>query len=129
MRRSISAGVTLVALLAALVPGGLAPLFLSGSGSSCCVTGHCPMAAGQMSMPGECHHAMGTNASPGASSCECRVSQAPGSAVPPTAFRFSFNRGATVPVALARIDIHRPLMSVAVPLQGYPFPLDQPPRH
>ena len=120
MRPSISAGVTLVALLAALVPGGLAPLFLYAGGSSCCTAGNCPMAAGQMSTPGGCHHAMGANASQGSSSCECRVSQAPGSAIPPTAFRFTFHLTAVLPV--------RPVPSIAVPLPGYALPLDQPPR-
>jgi hypothetical protein len=127
MRRSISAGVTLVALLAALVPGGLAPFF-SGGSSSCCSAGHCSMPAGQMSMPGNCHHAMGADASPDSSACGCRVSQAPGSAVPPTAFRFTFNLAAIIPVTQPRIDLHRPAAGIAVPLQGYTFSLDQPPR-
>ena len=128
MRRSISAGITLIALLAALVPGGLAPFFLSGAGSCCCTAGHCSMAAGQMSMPGNCHHAMGADASSTSSSCECRVSQAPGSAVSPTAFRFTFHLTTALPVPLPRIDLQRPVPGIEVPLQGYAFPLDQPPR-
>jgi hypothetical protein len=127
MRRSIGAGVTLIALLAALVPGGLAPFF-SGGSSACCLPGHCAMLAGRMSMPGKCYHAMGADASLGSSACECRVSQAPGSAVPPTAFRFTFNLVVTVPLSLHRIDVHLPVAGIAVPLQGYTFPLDQPPR-
>lgn len=128
MRRSIGAGLTLVALLAALIPGGLSPLFLSGSRSCCCLAHQCPMAGGQMRMPGECHHGMGGNASPASSACSCCVSQAPGSAIPSTAFRFSFDLTAIVPLLLPHIDVHRRAGTVAIALEGYALFLDQPPR-
>ena len=114
----------LVALMAALVPAGLAPL--AQRDGSCC-SPQCPMPGNPNNMEKHCQGS-GMGHSHQAASCTCSMSPDPGSGVPLTAFRFSFNLASASPLMpLAAQFVHRTFASPA-PLNGYVSPLDQPPR-
>jgi hypothetical protein len=121
MWRKAWASLVLAALMAAFVPGGLAPA--GGTGTGSCCGERCPMPSSmaehcQGGSMGHSHHA----------TCTCAVSRGRGSAISPTAFHFSFNLAAVLPWLLPAAEFANPIDASPVPLNGYVYPVDQPPR-
>ena len=127
MYRKACACIALTALLAALIPRGLAPPSSSVAGSCCCSGNRCAMAAGSGGISGHCHGA-GSDSSRHWQGCGCSVSQDPPSAIPPRAFRFNLQTAAVAPLSLVASELSQPNFLSPDPLTGYPSPPDQPPR-
>ena len=131
MPRKVSAWIALLALVAALVPGGLAPFSNRGQGNSCCNAGRCPMGGSQDAMAADMSmhcHAGRAGVSLGSPICTCSISPDSASIIPPTAFHFTLYVAEIINLARPAIDRTGPAVGSANPLTGYLFAMDQPPK-
>src|SRR5579863_5323871 len=131
MFREAGAWIALVAVTAAIVPGGLARL--SSSAQSCCGTRHCPMAGGPQRNVSSSHavHCEGSgNAAESETlgACPCSISPGSGMVIPPTAFHFTLDTSTVADLFPRDSRLQKRTRSSSAQLRGYHSPLDQPPK-
>lgn len=125
MGRRVIAWCALVALIAAIVPGGLGSS-LTGVRSCCDANGRCAMRTGAVAM--HCHHAGATTQQDAFARCNCSVSHRTASMVPPTAFHFILQLCAGQSPSVRCPDSAARETASCGPLVGFGSPKHQPPR-